>query len=283
MSVQPEHLAALHDLVGDRRLTPVQRRVIHTIAEHLEDADSLSSAELASLAGVSQPSVVRLAAALGFATYQEFRAALRAIVRSQRPSAADEVRLSAIRDEVANLTWLERHLAATDVLATAGDLAAASSPLLVVGLRASAPLAHYLGFYLRKVHPWVVTVTHAGSEALDLLDEAIRAGARCAIVLALPRWPRELLTLLDLLTEAKTSIVCLADRPHGPLQDHATTCLVTPVGTSLLYDTHATAFVAAQLLVQAVAEARPKVADAAMEAFEARASRYRYFLAGEDR
>src|ERR1700742_4661680 len=66
-------------LLDGRRLSPAQRRIAHYLLENLPEVAFLSSMELAERVGVSQPSVTRFAAALGFSGYPELRAALRPI------------------------------------------------------------------------------------------------------------------------------------------------------------------------------------------------------------
>src|SRR5690348_2135700 len=53
------------ELFDGQRLTPAQRRIAHCLVEHAADAAYLSSGEVAELAQVSQPSLTRLATALG--------------------------------------------------------------------------------------------------------------------------------------------------------------------------------------------------------------------------
>ncbi|GIH64600.1 MurR/RpiR family transcriptional regulator [Microbispora siamensis] len=60
-------------LFEGHRLTPVQRRIAHCLAQHAADAPFLSSIEVAELAGVSQPSVTRFAMALGYSGYPGLR------------------------------------------------------------------------------------------------------------------------------------------------------------------------------------------------------------------
>ncbi|WP_432933629.1 MurR/RpiR family transcriptional regulator [Microbispora sp. CA-135349] len=60
-------------LFEGRRLTPVQRRIAHCLAQHAAEAPFLSSIEVAELAGVSQPSVTRFAMALGYDGYPALR------------------------------------------------------------------------------------------------------------------------------------------------------------------------------------------------------------------
>lgn len=63
------------------RLTPAQRRIAQTLVEHSNDVPSMSATEVAELANVSQPSVTRLAAAVGWSGYKEFRSALIELLR----------------------------------------------------------------------------------------------------------------------------------------------------------------------------------------------------------
>ncbi|GAB3132123.1 MurR/RpiR family transcriptional regulator [Microbispora hainanensis] len=60
-------------LFEGHRLTPVQRRIAHCLAQHAAEAPFLSSIEVAELAGVSQPSVTRFATALGYSGYPGLR------------------------------------------------------------------------------------------------------------------------------------------------------------------------------------------------------------------
>src|SRR3954462_9628309 len=68
------------DLFHGARLTPTQRRIAHSLVEHAAKAAYLSAAEVAELAGVSQPSVTRFAMALGYEGYPALRRELRNLV-----------------------------------------------------------------------------------------------------------------------------------------------------------------------------------------------------------
>src|SRR4028118_1739831 len=72
------------------RLSPTQRRVARYVADHLREAPFLSSVELAARAGVSQPTVTRLAVALGYGGYGEFQRDLRRVVLGAAEGAGGE-------------------------------------------------------------------------------------------------------------------------------------------------------------------------------------------------
>ena len=74
--------AWLLDLVHTRRLSPTQRRVVQSMPDSRPYVAFMSTVDVAELAGVSQPTVVRLASALGFSGYPEFRTAVRRLALS---------------------------------------------------------------------------------------------------------------------------------------------------------------------------------------------------------
>jgi DNA-binding MurR/RpiR family transcriptional regulator len=259
----------------------VQRRIAQTLAANIGQADYLTTSELAELAGVSQPSVVRFAAALGYSGYGELRKALRELgtqaLPTPGPSGLNKLQI-ALKEEIANLTWLESWLSEPSYFNQIGAVLATSHPLVVVGLRASQALARYFAFYVRKVHPGVVLIDEASSSAMDVLHEAHQAGASAMLVVAMPRWPRELLPLLAAGHELDLTIVGVTDQAGSPIVAEVDHPVTVPVGTTLLYDTHAGALMALSLLVEVIADSDPAVAEPSMEAFEARASTYQYFL-----
>ena len=83
---------ALLALLGGRRLSPAQRRIAQYLLDHMPASAFLSSVALAQRAGVSQPSVTRFAAALGFSGYPALREALRVIALGPAgPADADSL------------------------------------------------------------------------------------------------------------------------------------------------------------------------------------------------
>ncbi len=259
----------------------MQRRIAQTLAAHVGRADYLTTSELAELAGVSQPSVVRFATALGFSGYADLRRALRDLEpgdQGQQSTPAQNTYQLAVAEEIANLSRLHASLADSSSLERIGAIFAASQPLVIVGVRASQALARYCAFYARKVHPRVLLIEEVGSSALDQLYEARRAGAAAVLAVAMPRWPRELLPLLEAARTLDYCVVGLTDQSGSPVLDYTDHSLLVPVGTTLLYDTHAAALVTLSLLVEAIADADPTAAEVLMEAFESRAHAHQYFL-----
>lgn len=252
----------LEGLLDGRRLSPVQRRIAHYLSDHLDEAIFLSSVELAERAGVSQPSVTRFAMVLGFGGYPELRQALRPLVLGGRPEGGSLLK-GAIDDEIRNLTLIRDRLAGLP-LKELGESLAATEPLPVLGLRVSSGLATTFAYFARRVHPDVRLLVHGGSELVDGLHAARRAGAEWAVAVVLPRYPAEAVQALEYAGKLGLKTAVITDRPGFP----ADVVLDAPVGERLVFDSHAAPLALAMALVEAMADAAPLRTQARLEEYE---------------
>ncbi|MFI7606784.1 MurR/RpiR family transcriptional regulator [Micromonospora sp. NPDC049366] len=268
------------DLFHGVRLTPTQRRIAHCLVQHGPTVAYLSAAEVAELAGVSQPSVTRFAVALGHDGYPALRRRLRELTAGGPDGAADagnELQ-QAVRAEIDNLDRLAGQLADRDRIAETGRVLAASRPLPVLGLRAAAPLAAYFAYFAAKVHPDVRVLDDGGSLLTDRLEQAAAAGAGALLAFVLPRYPRETLDALREARAAGLTVVAITDSPVSPATEHADVLLPAAVGTDLVFDLHTAPMALAMVLLQAICDAAPADTQRRLEAFEASAARRQLFL-----
>jgi DNA-binding MurR/RpiR family transcriptional regulator len=269
------------DLFQGARLTPTQRRIAHSLVQHAPSAAYLSAAEVAELAGVSQPSVTRFAMALGYAGYPALRRELRALVGVGTAPAdtGDNPVQRALRAETQHLERMADQLSSLDAVQQAARLLAASRPLPVLGLRAAGPLAAYFGYFAAKVQPDVRVLDDGGTMLLDRLDQARAAGATAMLAIVLPRYPRETLEVIREAGAAGLAVVALTDSAVSPAAAHADVVLPAPVGTQLVFDLHTGPMAMAMVLLQAMCDAAPEQAQRRLEEFEATASRRHIFEA----
>lgn len=268
----------LNVLLDGRRLSPVQRRIAHYLSEHLDEAIFLSSVELAERAGVSQPSVTRFAMVLGFAGYPELRQALRPLVLGGGGGAGEpqeSLLRGAIDAEIRNLTLVRDRLSAFP-LKELGEQLAATEPLPVLGLRVSCGLATTFAYYARRIHPDVRLLTHGGSELVDGLHTARRAGAEWLVAVVLPRYPREVAQALEYAEKLGLRVAAITDKPDFP----AEVVLNAPVGDRLVFDSHAAPLALAMALVEAMADAAPLRTQARLEEYERMTDETGAFLPG---
>lgn len=175
---------------------------------------------------------------------------------------------AAIAAEQENLAALNRLAAAPDRLVETGRALAASNPLVVLGLRLSAPMAQYFAYSAQRIHPDVRLITTAGSSADDVLLQASQAGAGWLVAFLLPRYSQEALAALAHARALGMRIVLVTDNPLVPFAGPADVLLPAGVGSRLVFDSHAAPMVLASLLVQAMADAEPERSQARLEAHE---------------
>lgn len=280
MSLEKHSLSSRHDTLlaffNRRRLSPAQRRLANYIVDHPHEAPFLSSSELAARVGVSQPSVTRLASALGFGKYGELQRELRQIVLSLATTTGDDSGNKfqrAVAAEIANLRSLSGFLHDASLVSDVGSKLASSEPLVVLGLRASAPMASYFGYFSEKIHPDIRMINTGGSIAADQLSYTREAGGEWVLCFMLPRYPSE---TLDAMLYAKNLGFRLATVTDDQNADHVSSVsevvLAGRVGTQMVFDSQAAAMVLAGVLLEAIADASPKRTQARLEDFEHRAA-----------
>ncbi|MFI7598823.1 MurR/RpiR family transcriptional regulator [Actinoplanes sp. NPDC049681] len=269
------------DLFQGARLTPTQRRIAHSLVQHGASAAYLSAAEVAELAGVSQPSVTRFAMALGYAGYPALRRELRSLadVPASPPETGENETQRALRAESRHLERMADDLGDLGAVEQAAALLAGSRPLPVLGLRAAAPLAGYFGYFAAKVLPDVRVLDGGGTTLLDRLDQARAAGATALLAIVLPRYPREALDALREARELGMAVVAITDSAVSPAAESADVALPAPVGTQLVFDLHTGPMAMAMVLLQAVCDAAPEPVQRRLEEFEATAARRHIFEA----
>jgi len=270
---------ALLTLLGGCRLSPAQRRIAQYVVDHMPDSAFLSSVLLARQAGVSQPSVTRFAAALGFSGYPALQEALRVIALGlpapgapaatgpaagpgrpaespARPAAGNPMQAAAAA-EIAHLHALHSALADTRAITELGRELAAAAPLAVLGHRISAPLAQYFAYAARRIHPDVRCLSYGGSVVFDALLHVSEAGGRWLLAIALPRYPAETVQALRFARRLGMRTAVITDVRFVPFAGDADVLLTAGVGTSLVFDPHAAPVVLAALIVEAMADADP--------------------------
>ena len=268
------------DLFHGARLTPTQRRIAHSLVEHAPKAAYLSAAEVADLAGVSQPSVTRFAMALGYSGYPALRRELRELTGSPGAPAVERNAMQlALQAEAAHLERLSDRLDRLDDVRRAAELLVASRPLPVLGLRAAAPLAGYFGYFAAKIHPDVRVLDTGGTSLLDRIDQARAAGAGALLAVVLPRYPRESVEAVREARAAGLAVVAITDSAVSPVAEAADVVLPAAVGTQLVFDLHTGPMAMAMVLLQAMCDAAPDPVQRRLEEFEATATRRHVFVA----
>ncbi|MER5396161.1 MULTISPECIES: MurR/RpiR family transcriptional regulator [unclassified Streptomyces] len=276
----------LRELFDGPRLSPGQRRIAQYLIEHLTEAAFLSITDLAERVGVSQPSVTRFAAAVGFSGYPALRESLQAIalstLGSSTPGTPAEVTSNelqaAVDAEIENLENLRRDFTDPDQIIRVGRALSESAPLTVLGLRISGSLAEYFAYAARRIHPDVRVVTRGGSVAYDALLQSREAGGTWVLAFGMPRHAQETLTAMRVARSAGLRVALVTDLGLGPLADEADVTFATGTGSRLVFDSYAAPVVLSAALLQAMTDADPERTQARLEEYEQVAEQHQFFL-----
>ena len=258
---------------GDR-LTPGERRVADTVVSDPSRIAFGTVASVASDAGVSGPTVLRLAAKLGYDGFAALQSEVqRDLARQLRP-AAERIRAAratdllgrALETEVANVgATLERaDRRAFD--AAAALLADRQRAVWVLAGEATAGIASTVASNLDLVRPGVSLI---GGNPLVVARTLERIEQR-DVVLAIEvrRYERWVVDAV-VATRARAAIVAITDSLVSPVADGAKAVFVVDAAGTGPFDSHVATLALAGALVAEVAVRRRKDATTRLDAVEA--------------
>lgn len=172
-----------------KRLSKSHRRIAECIVTHYDKAAFMTASKLGEYVGVSESTVVRFAAALGYDGFPQLQKALQELIR-HRLTATQRLEMTGdmghaqvlnkvLKTDIQNIrtTLDELDLATFDAVI---ESILQARNLYVLGLRASAPLAEFFGHYLNFIFPNVHTVTSGVSDVFEQIarisDEDVLIG-----------------------------------------------------------------------------------------------------------
>jgi len=237
-------------------LTPSERKVARALLANYPVAGLGTVAELAKLANVSHPTVLRLLARIGFPSYGDFQRALRGELDERLASvsadflpetaAAGDSVSSTLRAAVANLTADAESVTAGEIEAVSHALAQARRVFFTGGTTSQA-VAHYLCLQLDLVRPGCRFVGPAASPAwTDLAD----LGQRDVMVLFDYRgYEANTLEIARWARSRRARVILFTDPWLSPITGLAAHLVVTRCESPTPFDT----LVPAMALAEAVA------------------------------
>ncbi len=218
-------------------LSPKKRRVADFVLRDHKRLFLMTARELAQACEVSEPTVMRLAMDLGFSGYSDFEKFIKGLLHMEL-TAVERLNKTDLRggdgsalhrycrNAVSNLENLMAAVSSQEQQALAQTLFEARS-LAVVGFRASAALAQYFGYLLKKVRDRVTIGTSYSSELLDHI--AVQGEALTLFAIAFPRYPRQTVETMEYARSMGATVVGLSDAATSPIVTRADQYVVIDV------------------------------------------------------
>ena len=206
-------------------LSPKKRRVADFIIKDHKKVFMMTAREIAAACDVSEPTIIRFANDLGFSGYMEFVQYMKGLLHIELTAVERLQKASRQSNETGTLNkycqnaieYLENLMNSTsdqDLKKIAAAICRAET-VYVVGYRASAALAYYFGYLLKKIRDNVFIDTSLSWETRDMIA---RDGKNSLMfVLGFPRYPRKTIELMKYAASFNVKIIGLSDTPKSPI------------------------------------------------------------------
>ena len=209
-----------------------QKRIAEYIVNHYDKAAFMTASKLGDKVQVSESTVVRFAIALGYDGYPALQKALQEMIRNrltavQRVEMTGDMSESAVlgtvfKADMQNIRQTIEDLDEANFSRTVDALCEAER-VYVVGVRSSAPLAQFLGYYMNFIRDNVMVITSGIS---DVLEQVARVGEKDVVLgISFPRYSRRTIEAMNYAKSKGATVVSLTDTPLSPLGEASDFCL----------------------------------------------------------
>jgi len=235
----------------DLALTPSEEKIVRLLLTDYPGAGLGSASNLARRAGVSDPTVVRLAVKLGYEGYPDFQAKLLAevearlhspllMMEAKRPSSAEDnpilAYLASVSEAMSKATGITP-LASYERAARL--IMEAKGEVVLVGGRFSRHVAGMFAGYLLQFRKDIRDIGIISSQALDVLADLGRKDV--LVVFDYRRYQLDVVSFARQAAARDVRIVLFTDQWLSPVADFAETILISPLEVASPYDTLAPA------------------------------------------
>ncbi len=197
-----------------------QRRISEYILDNYDKAAFMTAGRLGTAAGVSESTVVRFAADLGYEGYPEMRRAMQELVKNRLTTvqrievAKDMITGPNIPEAVLNsdMSKIRHTLEKLDheEFSRAAAAISRANTIYIVGVRSSAVLSNFMGFYLNQLFPDVRVISqNAFSEIYEQILH-IREGD-VLVAISFPRYSRRTIMAMRYARDKGAKVVGITD------------------------------------------------------------------------
>lgn len=232
--------AKTHDLInkmkeGFQQLSKGQKLIASYIIEHYDKAAFMTAAKLGEVVGVSESTVVRFAIELGFDGYPKLQKVLQELIKSKLTSvqrfevssnriAENNVLKSVLQSDMDKIKITLEEMDQNEFNKTVETLLSAKK-IYILGVRSSAPLASFLGFYFNLLFD-NVRLVHTTSVS-EMFEQILKAGEGDVVIgISFPRYSKRTIKALQFVKSQGAKVIALTDSYESPLAIYADHCLI---------------------------------------------------------
>lgn len=254
-----------------------QRRIAAFISENYDKAAFMTAGKLGQAAGVSESTVVRFASDLGYEGYPEMRRAMQELVKNrlttvQRIEVARELITGAdVPETVLNsdMSKIRHTLEELDreEFSKAAHAISRARTIYIVGVRSSAVLSNFMGFYLNQLFPDVRVISQSAFS--EIYEQILHIGEGDVLVaISFPRYSRRTIMAMRYARDKGARVIGITDSESSLVAQLADLKLYARSDMVSFLDSLVAPLSLINALIVAVAEASSKNLEESFERLE---------------
>ena len=203
-----------------------QKLIARFILESYDKAAFMTASRLGKTVNVSESTVVRFAAELGYDGYPSMQKALQEMIRNKLTSIQ---RIEVANDRIGNqdvlsmvmqsdIEKIRMTMEETDreSFKAAVDAILAAKRIYILGVRSAAALADFIGFYFNLIFDNIALV-HTTS-ASEIFEQLLRVGPEDAVIgISFPRYSSRTVKAMHFARDRGANVIALTDSEASPL------------------------------------------------------------------
>ncbi len=228
-----------HDMIKriQEKLTDMskgQKLIANYIISHYEKAAFMTAARLGEVVGVSESTVVRFAIELGYDGYPKLQKVLQELIKSKL-TAVQRIEVSSKRINEDNILKSVLQSDMEKIKLTMEDIDLTSfneiveailkaNKIYILGVRSSAPLASFLGFYFNLIFD-NVRLVHTTSVS-EMFEQILRASEGDVVIgISFPRYSKRTTKAMQFVKSQGSTVIAITDSMESPLAGCADHCI----------------------------------------------------------
>ena len=211
-----------------------QKLIATYIIDHYDKAAFMTAAKLGEEVGVSESTVVRFAIELGYDGYPKLQKVLREVIKSKLTSAQrlevsyaqidpDSVLKSVLQSDMNKIRATMEEANTSTFNAIVEEILNADK-IYILGVRSSAPLASFLGFYFNLIFE-NVRLVHTTSVS-EMFEQIVNAKSGDVVMgISFPRYSKRTSKAMEFAGNQGATVIAITDNETSPLAACSKYCL----------------------------------------------------------
>lgn len=226
---------SVYENIKNASFSKSQKKIADYILTHEKQAFTMTAAELAKAAEVSEATVVRFAVSLGYDGYQRFQKSL-ALEAKNQLTAVERMELLSEKGKgsdvikrvfKADMEKIEKTMSDLNYESfnTAVEALLDAKNIYIAGVRSSAALVTFAGFYFNLLFGNCRAITGAGGE--DITEQLFHAGEGDVVLgISFPRYSAGMVKAMEFSKNRGAFVISLTDSEQSPMTEHSSCVLL---------------------------------------------------------